>query len=119
MALGAELATPTDRIVLFVHGLAETTAAWRWWSTDAEGVPVPSYGERLESVGWTPIEVGYDTGLPVITSGPALADLLDRLVDAWPQPVTEVALVGHSMAGSWSAPRASTASIPGSAGPSG
>lgn len=97
--LADELDAPTDRLVLFVHGLAETTAAWRWWPTDAAGTPVPSYAERLEAVGWTPLELGYDTGAAVVANGEALSALLQRLVDGWPSPVSEVALVGHSMGG--------------------
>lgn len=97
--LGAALDDPTDRLVLLIHGLAETTAAWGWWSEGADGQPVPTYAERLCAVGWTPLEVGYNTGLPVVRSGEELADLVSALVAAWPTPVTEVALVGHSMGG--------------------
>ena len=98
-ALVAALDDPTDRLVLLVHGLAETTAAWGWWSNDADGRPVPTYAERLGAVGWTPLEVGYNTGLPVVRSGEELSALVEALVAAWPTPVTEVALVGHSMGG--------------------
>lgn len=98
-ALVAALDDPTDRIVLLVHGLAETTAAWGWWSTDADGEAVPTYAERLCEVGWTPLEVGYNTGLPVARSGEELSALVAGLVAAWPGPVAEIALVGHSMGG--------------------
>jgi hypothetical protein len=97
--LGAALDDPTDRLVILVHGLAETTAAWGWWSEDDAGEPVPTYAERLCAVGWTPLEVGYNTGLPVDRSGAELADLVGDLVAAWPVPLREVALVGHSMGG--------------------
>ena len=90
---------PTDRVVVFVHGLAETTYSWAWWSTAEDGTHVPTYGERLADVGWTPLEVGYNTGRPVADSGTDLAELLDRVVATWPVPVAEVALVGHSMGG--------------------
>lgn len=98
-ALVAALDDPTDRLVLLVHGLAETTAAWGWWSRDADGAVVPTYAERLCEVGWTPLEVGYNTGLPVVVSGAELAALVADLVAVWPTPVQEVALVGHSMGG--------------------
>ncbi|HEX7131417.1 MAG TPA: hypothetical protein VF228_02525, partial [Iamia sp.] len=97
--LVAALDEPTDRLVLLVHGLAETTAAWGWWSEGADGQRVPSYAERLCEVGWTPLEVGYNTGLPVDRSGAELADLIGALVAAWPEPVAELAVVGHSMGG--------------------
>lgn len=98
-ALVAALDDPTDRLVLLVHGLAETTAAWGWWSEDADGGAIPTYAERLCAVGWTPLEVRYNTGLPVVRSGEELATLIADLVAAWPTPVTEIAMVGHSMGG--------------------
>jgi hypothetical protein len=98
-ALVAALDEPTERIVLLVHGLAETTASWGWWSTDADGAPVPTYAERLCEIGWTPLEVTYNTGLAVEASGAELATLIADLVAAWPTPVAEIALVGHSMGG--------------------
>lgn len=97
--LAASVADPTDRIVVLLHGLAETTAAWRWWSETDDGTPVPTYAERLAEVGWTPLEVGYNSGLPVVANGGVLARFVGDLVDAWPTPVSEVALVGHSMGG--------------------
>ncbi len=95
----AALPATTDRVVLLVHGLAETNDAWSWWSTDDAGAPVPTYAERLAEVGWTPLEVSYNTGLPVEASGAELATLIDDLASAWPGPLTEIALVGHSMGG--------------------
>lgn len=89
----------TERLVLLVHGLAETTAAWRWWSTDGSGARIPTYAELLEAHGWTPLEVAYDTGRPVADSGRDLAELIQRLADGWPRPIEEIALVGHSMGG--------------------
>lgn len=98
-ALVAELDDPTDRLVLLVHGLAETTAAWAWWSEDDAGAPIATYAERLCAEGWTPLEVGYNTGLPVERSGAELATLVEALVAVWPVPLAEIALVGHSMGG--------------------
>lgn len=97
--LAEEVDAVTDRLVFLVHGLAETTGSWRWWPTDDGGRPVPSYPERLADEDWTPLEVGYNTGLPVTASGLDLATLVDSVVGGWPVPVAEVALVGHSMGG--------------------
>lgn len=93
------LDAPTDRVVLLVHGLAETNGAWAWWSTDDDGAPVPTYAEALADAGWTPLEIAYNTGRPVAESGAELAALIAGLVDAWPGELTEIALVGHSMGG--------------------
>ncbi len=90
---------PTGRVVVFVHGLSETTRSWAWWSTEDDGTYVPTYGERLAEVGWTPLEVGYNSGRAVTESGTDLADLIEQVTATWPVPVAEVALVGHSMGG--------------------
>jgi pimeloyl-ACP methyl ester carboxylesterase len=49
--------------------------------------------------GYTPLYLRYNSGLHVGTNGRALADLLERLVDRWPQPVEELVIIGHSMGG--------------------
>jgi pimeloyl-ACP methyl ester carboxylesterase len=41
----------------------------------------------------------YNSGLHVSQNGHRLAELLERLVAAWPVAITELALVGHSMGG--------------------
>jgi triacylglycerol esterase/lipase EstA (alpha/beta hydrolase family) len=80
---------PTPRLAIFVHGLCETDGSWR-------GV----YGGRLRrELGYTPMYVRYNTGLHVSDNGRRLAELIDDVVQGWPVPVTDVALVGHSMGG--------------------
>jgi pimeloyl-ACP methyl ester carboxylesterase len=71
----------------------ETEFSWRLGG-------LPTYGERLEQdLGVTAVEVRYNTGRHISQNGRSLADLLAALTDAWPRPVEEVALVGHSMGG--------------------
>jgi pimeloyl-ACP methyl ester carboxylesterase len=41
----------------------------------------------------------YNTGLHISRNGSALASLLERLAAAWPSPLEEIVLVGHSMGG--------------------
>jgi pimeloyl-ACP methyl ester carboxylesterase len=41
----------------------------------------------------------YNTGLHISDNGRSLDSLLDELVAAWPEPVQDVVLVGHSMGG--------------------
>ena len=45
------------------------------------------------------IDLLYNTGLHVAANGRAFAALLERLVAAWPVPLDDLALVGHSMGG--------------------
>ncbi len=81
----------TGRLVVFVHGLVETEHAWRLGGR-------PAYGERLAAdLGMTPVYVRYNTGRHISENGRELAALLEALVAAWPVPVAQIALVGHSM----------------------
>jgi pimeloyl-ACP methyl ester carboxylesterase len=90
------VAEPSGRVAIFVHGLGETDAAWRLGATADR----PWYGERLRrELGYTPLELRYNTGRRVCDNGRALAALLDELHDAWPTPIDEIAIVGHSMGG--------------------
>jgi pimeloyl-ACP methyl ester carboxylesterase len=84
----------TRRLAVFVHGLCETDEAWSGSS------PGDSYGSRLrEELGYTPLYLRYNSGLRISDNGRALSELLERIVDGWPEPVDELALVGHSMGG--------------------
>jgi len=90
----------TGRLAVFVHGLVETERAWRFGAERHHGDRRTSYGTLLRrDLGYTPVWLRYNTGLRVSGNGLALADLLERLVAAWPVPVTDVVLVGHSMGG--------------------
>ena len=85
----------TPRLAVFVHGLAETEDSWH--RKAEQSVP---YGRRLQAeFGYTPVYVRYNTGRHISDSGHDLAGLLDGLVAAWPAPVDEILLAGHSMGG--------------------
>jgi pimeloyl-ACP methyl ester carboxylesterase len=99
---GLELAFPdaTPKLAIFVHGLCETDDAWRLLPLGPDRAVRASYGPRLrEDLGYTPVYVRYNTGLRISDNGRRLAELLGELVDEWPVPVEEVALIGHSMGG--------------------
>ncbi|MBY0411310.1 MAG: alpha/beta hydrolase, partial [Burkholderiaceae bacterium] len=49
--------------------------------------------------GYTPVYLRYNTGLHTSTNGAQLSALLESLVAAWPVPVTELAVLAHSMGG--------------------
>jgi pimeloyl-ACP methyl ester carboxylesterase len=86
----------TPRIAVFVHGLGEDDGAWRLRADRAGG----TYGSRLQAdLGFTPVHLRYNTGLHISENGRRLARLLDDLLAAWPIPVEELLLVGHSMGG--------------------
>ncbi len=97
-----EIAFPeaTSKVAVFLHGLGETEESWRLHA-DRHGLGTEStYGSRLsEDFGYTPVYVRYNTGLHVSENGQQLNSLLQDLVAAWPTPVSELVLVGHSMGG--------------------
>jgi pimeloyl-ACP methyl ester carboxylesterase len=94
--LAAAFPQATPRIVVFLHGLMETEFSWHW----GERASGESYGSLLErELAVTPVYVRYNTGRRISENGRSLADLLEQVVAGWPVPVTEVALIGHSMGG--------------------
>jgi pimeloyl-ACP methyl ester carboxylesterase len=83
----------TPRLAVFVHGLGQGDGAWRFASERH-----PPYGVRLRAeLGYTPLYVRYNSGRHISENGQELAELLDRVLEAWPVAVQEIALVGHSM----------------------
>ena len=90
----------SGRVIVFVHGLCETDRYWGYGATKRYGDPTVTFGSMLrDSDGWTPLYAEYNSGLHISANGRLLADYLDELTRAWPVPVREVALVGHSMGG--------------------
>ncbi len=95
-ALACAFPRATGRLVVFVHGLMGTEVPWGWYASQNGG----TYGSRLSrDLGLTPVYVRYNTGRHISENGASLADLLARIVAAWPTEVEEVALIGHSMGG--------------------
>lgn len=90
----------TGRVAVFVHGLCETDRSWWDGATRHHGEPSVSYGSLLEAdLGFTPVYLRYNSGLPIADNGRSLAALLDQVVDAWPVPVSDLVLIGHSLGG--------------------
>jgi hypothetical protein len=80
------------RLVLLVHGSSMSDLGWLRNDHD--------HGAALaRDLGDAAIYVHYNSGRHVSTNGAELADLVERLVAAWPTPVEELAIVGHSMGG--------------------
>lgn len=82
----------TGKLMLFVHGLCLND---RHWTRDG-----CNQGESLAiDLGYTPLYLRYNTGLPIANNGRDLAEMLENIVGDWPVPVTDLAMVGHSMGG--------------------
>jgi pimeloyl-ACP methyl ester carboxylesterase len=90
--LRSALPSPTGRIAVLVHGLCMNDLQWR-----RNG---HHHGDVLaRDLGCTVLALHFNTGLPIADNGAQFARLLGKLVAAWPVPVKELVLVGHSMGG--------------------
>ncbi|MDQ1634952.1 MAG: hypothetical protein QOJ32_1761 [Frankiaceae bacterium] len=99
-ALAGAYPEATPRLAVFLHGLVETEDAWRYRAEQHHGDRTVTYGSLLHrDLGYTPVWVRYNTGLRISDNGRLLDALLDALVEAWPVPVEDVVLIGHSMGG--------------------
>lgn len=99
-AFAAAFPNPTTKVCVFVHSLAATEWLWSLSSEEHYGDPDVTFGTRLaDDLGFTPIYLRYNTGRHISENGRALATLLTEVLDAYPVPVEEIALVGHSMGG--------------------
>jgi len=90
--LVAAIAQPGSKLLVQVHGLCMNDLQWARYGHN--------HGTALAAeLGWTPLHLHYNTGLHVSTNGRAFAALLEALVDQWPAPVRELAIIGHSSGG--------------------
>ena len=89
----------TDRLAVFVHGLACSDRSWAYRSAARWGEPASTYGTRLAPLGWSARYARYNTGRHISDSGAALDEALEALRAEWPVPLRRVVLVGHSMGG--------------------
>lgn len=91
-ALNLEQLASTGKVLLMVHGLCLNEGHW---TRDEH-----NHGEALAAdLGYTPVYLRYNTGLPIADNGRSLAGMLENLLREWPQPVKELVIVGHSMGG--------------------
>ncbi|MEA1903223.1 MAG: alpha/beta fold hydrolase [Actinomycetota bacterium] len=95
-ALAEAFPESTTRLVVLLHGLGETESCWQ--RLPDVGGPA-GLASLLEADGHTPLLVRYNTGRHVSDNGTTLAAFIEEVVGAWPVPVEEVSLVGHSMGG--------------------
>jgi pimeloyl-ACP methyl ester carboxylesterase len=95
--LKQQLAAPpstsaSPHLLLLIHGLCMNDTQWRRQGHD--------HGAYLaQALGCTPVYLRYNTGRHVSQNGREFAQLLERLVAAWPVPLERITVVGHSMGG--------------------
>lgn len=80
------------KVLLFIHGLCLNDGHWT-----RNGV---NHAEALaRDLGYTPIYLRYNTGLPIAANGRELAAMLERLITTLPDGLSELTIAGHSMGG--------------------
>jgi pimeloyl-ACP methyl ester carboxylesterase len=91
-ALGASIPNAGRKLLLLVHGSCMNDRQWLRLGHD--------HGAALaRDLGYSPVYVLYNSGLHISTNGRVLAALLEQLVAAWPAPLDELVIIGHSMGG--------------------
>ncbi|HPH29934.1 MAG TPA: alpha/beta fold hydrolase [Pseudomonadota bacterium] len=94
------LPQPSPKVALFIHGLATTEWSFCLGAETYYGEPGVSFGSLLHrDLGYTPVWLRYNSGRHVSENGRLLAAELERFLAAYPIPVEELVLVGHSMGG--------------------
>lgn len=93
--LADQLPGAGDSLCILVHGLACNEHAWRLFSREDD-----DYGSLLQrDLGYTPLYLRYNSGRHVSENGRGLAQLIATLSGAWPVPVRQIVLIGHSLGG--------------------
>ena len=91
-ALAAALPDAGKKVLLLIHGLCMNDLLWKRDGHD--------HGATLAAeLGHTALYLNYNSGRHISDNGRELAALLERLVAAWPTPIAELVIVGHSMGG--------------------
>ena len=91
-ALAAAIPQASGKILLLAHGLCMNDLQWRRKGHD--------HGAALcADAGFTPVYLHYNSGLHVSVNGRAFAGLIEELLHAWPVPVEQLVILGHSMGG--------------------
>ncbi|MFM5589784.1 esterase/lipase family protein [Aeromonas veronii] len=84
------------RVLLMIHGLCMNDLQWQ---TEHQGKQV-NHGEQLAAaLGYQPLYLRYNSGLPIAQNGQALALLLEQLLAHWPGELKEITIMGYSMGG--------------------
>lgn len=91
-ALSEALPLATGRVLIVAHGLCMNDKQWLRNGVD--------HGALLEQQrGYTSVYLHYNSGRHIAQNGAQLAGLLQTLYENWPVPITEIAILGHSMGG--------------------
>ena len=90
--LATAIPPPGDRLLVLLHGLCMNDLQWRYRGHD--------HGAALaRDLGYTPVYLLYNSGRHISVNGRECAEIIDKLLEAWPVPLKELVFIGHSMGG--------------------
>jgi pimeloyl-ACP methyl ester carboxylesterase len=92
----------TGKVLLLVHGLCMNDLQWHTQQPTSPDQPTPMADHAAAlagALGYTPVYLRYNTGLHTSVNGRTLSAQLDQLVQHWPQRITDLTVVVHSMGG--------------------
>ena len=91
-ALTARFPQASGKVLVLIHGLCMDDLQWNYADHD--------HGQSLANdLGYCVLYLHYNSGRHISRNGQQLSKLLNQLTRAWPVPVTELTLLGHSMGG--------------------
>ncbi|MDR3388096.1 MAG: hypothetical protein P4L92_13690 [Rudaea sp.] len=91
-ALAAVIPGATGKVLLLAHGLCMNDLEWRRKGHD--------HGAALAAdAGFTPVYLHYNSGMHISINGREFAAQIETVLRAWPVPVEELVILGHSMGG--------------------
>lgn len=91
-ALASAFPSAGRKVLILVHGLCMND--WQWTRDGHD------HGCALaRDLGYAPLYLHYNTGRHISTNGQEFGDLMESLVHAWPHPIEQLTLIGHSMGG--------------------
>jgi hypothetical protein len=83
---------PRPHLLVLLHGLCMNDHQWLRNGLDLGPALAPALAA-------SPVYLRYNTGRHISVNAREFAAALQRMVDDWPVPVTEITLLGHSMGG--------------------
>lgn len=95
-AIATAIAPPGRRLLIALHGLCMNELQW---SGSGETQQRNLVRDLATNLGYTPLFLHYNSGRHISANGREFADLLETLVDQWPEPVEKIVLLGYSMGG--------------------
>jgi pimeloyl-ACP methyl ester carboxylesterase len=88
--------TPSNKILLVIHGLCMNDLQWTSGADDRQ----INHAEAVaQACGFTPVYLRYNTGRAIETNGAELNVKLEQLCKDWPVTVKEISVLVHSMGG--------------------